>query len=127
MSAMLQAAADLLQRFNDATTAFNNHDLDKYSKYFHNKIHVKHVHDHSKHENGANSAKKYWGKKFAHKPQFTPYQPISVDAATGVVEGTALWEDTRQDKRISITVHYRFIFTHDPGKGWLIAHMYAHP
>jgi hypothetical protein len=127
MSAMLQAAADLLQRFNDATTAFNNNDLDKYSKYFHNKIHVKHVHDHSKHENGVSSAKKYWRKKFAHKPQFTPYQPISVDAATGVVEGTALWEDTRQNNRISITIHYRFIFIHDPGKGWLIAHMYAHP
>jgi hypothetical protein len=123
---LLQQAADLLLRFDEATTAFNNHDLNRYSGFFHPKILVRHIHDSSSHHQGKNQAIRLWKKRFGDKPQFKPHQPVTVDGATGIVEGTALWEDTHQKNRISITINYRFIFVHDPDKGWLISHLHAY-
>jgi SnoaL-like domain len=122
---LLKQAADLLLRFDEATTAFNNQDLNTYSKFLHPKILVRQIHAPSTHQ-GKNKAISLWKKKFGNKPQFKPHQPVTVDGATGIVEGTAVWEDTHQKNRIAITISYRFIFVHDPVKGWLIAHLHAH-
>jgi hypothetical protein len=125
-----QQITNLLETFVGATIAFNSQDLRTYEGLLDDDVVINHIHDPLGIDaiRGIADVKNYLNSKLAtDKPQFIPLQPISVDIRSGIVSGSATWDDVHRGVRSLIQVDYRFIFKLDPDRGWRIFNLSASP
>jgi hypothetical protein len=128
--AYLLQTGKLLDAFNDAVDAFNKQNLKKYLGLLHNDVVVSHIHDLTGTQTlfGITDVTNYLNTKVpTDKPKFTPSSNITVDSRSGIVKGSAQWDDLYQGNQISITIDFLFIFVFVPKRGWLILNLSASP